>query len=63
MTRTQRIVAAINAEIMRHQDSIDGGEWLRELTLTVRLNEAGFPKSVRLQPEFFTDLTEAVRPA
>ena len=61
MTRTQRIIAAIDAEIMRHQAELDADDQLRRITITLKLNQGGFPRAVWLDREQFTDLQEPVK--
>ena len=61
MTRTQRILAALNTEIAKHQPSIDADESLQKLTITIKINDGGYPRAVWIERESMVDLTTAVR--
>mgnify|MGYP001585615534 CR=1 FL=1 len=58
MTRTQRLLAAIKDEIMRNSASLDQDDRLRTLTVTVRLNEGGYPRTVLIGRENMTTLSD-----
>lgn len=57
MTRTERIRLVLNAELDRQQGAIDGDDCLREITMTIKVNDGGVPRLVALQRSSQRDLT------
>ncbi len=60
-SRTDRILAALTCEVEKHRPSLDADSQLLKLVVTIKLNEAGWPRAVWIERESFTDLTTAPR--
>jgi hypothetical protein len=60
ITRTDLLVQAVAAELERHRDSLDQ-DCCQKVTLSVKLNEAGFPQTVFLTRESVHDLRSGGR--
>lgn len=61
MTRLDRLLAVITEKLEQNRPSIDADCDLREVTVTVKLNDGGVPRLVTLRRESMEDLRERPR--
>ena len=57
MSRTDRILQAISSAVERRRASFDADDTVQALTVTVKLNEGGWPKLVEIERREREDLT------
>ena len=57
MTRTDRIIAALTAELEKHRPSIDADDGLQAVGLLVKCNDGGYPRYIEVERKTATDLT------
>lgn len=61
VTRTDSIQETITAELERHRKAIDADETTTLLTISVRLNDGGWPTLVEMERRSRKELTRRIR--
>ena len=57
MTRTDRLLAVIQAELERQRPSLDAVDCVQKVIVTVKMNDGGYPRVVFMDRESMVDLT------
>ena len=57
MTRTDRLLAVIQAELERQRPSLDADDCVQKVIVTVKMNDGGYPRVVFMDRESMVDLT------